>query len=162
MSDTQQRPGDEATALPVRAEGIRQDVLQELTETDLDPASMELLKNMLSKEFVLANLSKPEKNEVVWNLRLKKQMFYWLHPHTDSIVTGDLRAYINDDPTDTLSPLSESEKFQLESIFDALRTRVTRSEDMKQQEMFNTEITEHRARDDREQDTGGLIGWWKS
>lgn len=139
-----------------QSEGIHTDVLNELTETDLNVSSTELLHNLLTKEAVLANLDEREVQEVVWDLRILENMYYWMHPPEESVVTGRVRAFVNDDASDTLEPLSDSERFEVFQLFKKLRMRVTRSRGMAQQEVVQTQIKEHRAKDDREESTGIL------
>lgn len=131
-------------------------VLSELTGTDINTEPLEGLDVLFSKEDVLANLTNAELKEAVWDLRITENMFLWMHPPNESLVTGRFRAYVNDDPNDTLEPLSEQEKFRIRMAFRKARRRLTRSRGMKQQEVVRTEFKEHRRTDDTDESTGIL------
>lgn len=142
------------------AEEIRSTLVEFLTSSDLDEGTTNMLQNLISKDIVLAYLTEAEVREYKWKLRIKREEFLALHPADDCLVTGQYRAAINDDRTDTLTPLDARQKMQVLSFFDMAETLVTRARGMKQQEMINTEIREHRAEDNRgsESESGGILG----
>lgn len=137
---------------------IRNSILNDIVETDLSEGSKNLLRNLLTQDFVLANLSTEEAEEIKWKLEAKKEKFFAMHPPENSLVTGEDRAAINDDPTDNLRPLGPVQRMQVHDVFDGIYLRVTRSKDMKQQEVMNTRIQERRDNNDGESSKGGLRG----
>lgn len=142
---------------PPTPEATHEGILQDLTETDLKEGSKDILRNLVTKDFVLANFSEAEVNEVKWSIRTKQEMFFAIHPDQECEVTGDDRAAINDDPTDQLTPLTQEEKLVAQTFFDGVETRITRARDMKQQEIWNTQIAERRS-EGAEEDGGGVLG----
>lgn len=136
---------------------VREDMFKQLTETNISEGSRQLLRNYVSADLVLAYFDAGELNEMKWRLRQVKELFINAHPAHDSEVTGQDRAYINDDPHDTLNPLSDQQLLAVESFFDMLIARLTRAKEMKQQEMMNTRIQERRDNSDSGQ-SGGIAG----
>lgn len=143
--------------LSQKAQGIHKGVLEEIVDTDLSEGSQNQLRNLLTRDFVLANLSREEVHEFKWKLEAKKELFFAMHPPRGSLITGRTRAFINDDPHDRLSPLSDTQKMQVRDVFDGVFMRVTRSADMKQQEMLNTQISQVN-KEDQSGSKGGLRG----
>lgn len=134
---------------------VRENIFEELTETDISEGSKDVLRNLISKDLVLAYLTEAEVNEVKWHIRIVKEIYLAMHPPQDCEVVGADRAAINDDSEDNLRPLSEKERVNIETFFMTVQTRVTRARNMKQQEMNRTQIAEHR--DNRDSDSGGGI-----
>lgn len=143
---------------------IHQDILEKITETNLSEGSREILRNLLTKDLVLANFQEAEVNELRWKLRAKQKLFFAMHPDQHCLITGEDRAAIYDDPTATLRPLSDEERAIVRDLFDMLETRITRARKMKQQEMMNTTIRESRAETSGggEDGKGGLRGLFSS
>lgn len=137
-------------------------MMEWIADSDLNEGSKNLLKNLLSKELVLANFTKAEVNEWRWKLRRKKELFFLMHPGPQCLVIGEDRGAIYDDPHASLSPLSDQQRQLVRDLFDVLEARITRARGMKQQEMVNTDIHEHRDGNDEESSgssSGGLRGW---
>lgn len=122
--------------------GFRKDVLRYLAQTDIPSVSKQKFRSLLSRDWVFANLSNADYNELKWELRHLKHLFYDMHPAQDCLVVGDIRAAINDDPRDTLKPLSEDDKREVEQLFRAVRLRLTRSKGMRQQSIIQTNISQ--------------------
>lgn len=152
---TQQR--QRRNGKPTSATAVHQGLMEDLTDTELSEGSKDLLRNLITKDLVLAYLNDAEVNEVKWHIRIVKELYFAVHPDQNCLVTGKDRAYINDDSTDTMTPLTENEQITVESFFLSVITRVTRARGMKQQEMLNTDIREHR--DNTESNgSNGIIG----
>lgn len=129
-----------------------EDVFEQLTETNLSEGSRELLRNLVTKDLVLAYFNDAEITEMKWKLRTIKDVYLDMHPSGDCIVTGDDRAAINDDRGDTLTELTGEDIIVIDTFFTQLISRLTRARQMKQQEMMNTQIAERR---DGSDDSGG-------
>ncbi|GAA0305706.1 hypothetical protein [Halarchaeum salinum] len=142
------------------AQQIHEDILDKITETRLSEGSRDLLRNLLTKDLVLANFQEAEVNEMRWKLRAKQKLFFSMHPDRQCAIVGDDRAAIYDDGTATLRPLSDEERAIVRDLFDMLETRITRARKMKQQEMMNTTIRESRAETsgNGDESKGGLRG----
>jgi len=141
--------------------GQYEDVFEQLTETDLSEGSRELLRNLVTKDLVLAYFNDAEITEMKWKLRTIKDVYLDMHPSGDCLVTGQDRAAINDDPSDTLRELSGEDIMVIDTFFTQLISRLTRARQMKQQEMMNTQISEQRAEMQGGESDGGLISRFK-
>lgn len=143
---------------------IRNDFIEDLKESPLSEGSKEILRNLISPDFIFAYYNKDEIRELKELLRLKKRQFYWMHPAPECEVTGSDRAYVNDDQRDKLEPLSDAEYLVVDTFFKGVYARVTRSKEMKQQEILQTSISENRVQreDGDDATTGGLTGWLRS
>lgn len=138
------------------AQNVHKGIMEDLTDTDISEGSKEILRNLITKDLVLAYLNDAEVNEVKWHIRIIKELYFSIHPDQNCLVVGEDRAYINDDTTDRITPLTEQEQIVVESFFMSVITRVTRARGMKQQEMMNTQIAEHR--DNRESgESNGIL-----
>lgn len=138
---------------------FRQDILDYLADTDLPAPSKDLFAHLISRDWVFANLGNDEFNELKWELRYIKEIFYAHHPNEKCLVTGDLRAAIYDDPGDTLRPLSDGDKQEIEQLFRAIRLRLTRSKNMEQQRVLQTNISQTNVDRSESDSGGGLTGW---
>lgn len=145
-----------------RAEEIYNDLLQEITTSDLHPDSRELLTNLVSKDFIFANLTDAEVESFKKELKLKRKKFYTMHPSQESIVEGDLRAYVYDDPGNTLTSLTQQEKLIVDQFFEGIWMRVTRARGMRQQEILKTQINQSiTGSTDGGDKKGGLLQRWR-
>lgn len=145
------------------AERIYNDLLQEITDSDLHPDSRGLLRNLISKDFIFANLTNEEVTEFKYKLELKRKKFYTMHPSQESIVEGTFRAYVYADQGNTLTSLSQQEKLVVDQYFEGIWMRVTRARRMKQQEILKTQINQSLTGEmGNNDDSGGLLGRWRS
>jgi len=147
-----------------RAEQIRDDLLDKVSDSDLDADSRNLLENLVSKDFIFANLTDAEVTELKYKLLLKRKKFYAMHPAETSLIQGQLRAYVYDDPGNTLTPLTQQEKLIVDQFFEGVFTRVTRARGMAQQEILQTQIQQSYTGNVGEDSGsgGGLLGRWRS
>lgn len=150
-------------AAMARAEEIHNDLLDEITDSDLNPDSRQLLKNLISKDFIFANLTEAEVTEMKWNLQLLRRKFYDMHPSQKSVIEGATRAYVYDDAGNTLSSLTQQERIIIDQFFEGVYKRVTRARKMRQQEILKTQIQQSVTGDlDAQDDKGGIWGRMKS
>ncbi len=158
MASNQKRNGHAPSSTPPQSPTqVRRGIFEELTDTEISEGSKDVLRNLISKDLVLAYLTEAEVNEVKWHIRVVKELYLSMHPPQDCEISGGDRAAINDAPEDTLTPLTEEERVNVETFFMTVQSRVTRARDMKQQEMTRTQIAEHRDNGDNDSD-GGLMG----
>lgn len=149
---------------PVRAStpdlGLSSDqgYLRELLKDELEEGEQDLLKNLVSRDFVLANWSFEQLNELKFDLEIIRDQYFAMHPDDDCVVTGDFRAYCYGDRSETREPLTESEKMKAITYFKGAFGRITRALDMKQQEMNAKTIRENRMSRDDNTGGGGLVG----
>jgi len=86
-----------------------------------------------------------------------------MHPSQDSVIEGKFRAYVYDDPGNTLTSLTQQEKLIVDQFFEGIHKRVTRARGMKQQEILRTQIQQSVTGDLGENgSSGGLIERWRS
>lgn len=146
-----------------RADEIHSDFLEELTESNLKEPSRDLLRNYLSKSFILANLRQSEVDEFKWQLRVRYEAFIRLHPRRESFQTGFIRGYVaNDAQVKDLQPLTQQQKLTVKGFFDGIWMNVTRSKGFAQQEILQTSITQSIVDKGQEQSADGLLGRWRS
>lgn len=146
-----------------RAEEIQSDLLEQITDSDLHPDSRQLLKNLVSKDFIFANLTDAEVESFKRELDLKRKAFYVMHPSQESVVEGDFRAYVYDDPGNKLTSLSQQEKLIVDQFFEGVYMRVTRARGMRQQEILKTQINQSVTGSlDGDGGGGGLLQKWRS
>lgn len=141
---------------------VERDVLEYLAETDLSDQDKELLKDYVTRDFVLANVDGAEYNELKWELRVLKETMRLFWPPQDCLVTGEDRAAINDDPSDEATPMSQQDRLRLEAFFRNIRLRLTRSRNMKQQEMLRTSIAQTHVQRGNQDNNSGLTGKFKN
>jgi len=126
------------------------DFVTKIVETGLDPGTANMLTNLLQSDWVLGNLDDAEVHEARWLARTIADEVYAMHPHEDSIWQGDLREYSFGDSSQNLTALNSAEKTKIFQLIQAFTVRVTRSEGMEQQEIFQKSISESRTVDDEE------------
>lgn len=134
----------------------RTQYLREITEQNLDPATEELLGNLLSSALVLANLQDAEVTEIRWLVETVFMTVKRMHPHPDSYLAGDYRAALLDDPDDTLTPLSAKQETALEQAKLIVIESLTRSRGGWQQDEMSKQYTVSKREDDS--DGGDRIG----
>lgn len=148
-------PGETSTAAePDQSdEGFVRDVLR----TELDDATLDMVSNLTSEEWVKANLTNAEVHEQKWLARTIIQEIKAMHPSQDSIWQGDIRQYAAGDESDALESLNEAQRTTLYQLILAHIARLTRSRDMEQQEILRTIINRNERRDLTEDDDGGWL-----
>lgn len=140
------------------SEGDRARLLDMLTDTDLEPPSRRFLVNLAVKDLPLANLDDADLHEFKWKLPIIFEQFVAAHPHEDSGITGGARAYLYDDPSEALEPLSRSEMQQAQTFLDQTYFLATRAKGMEQQKLASKQINESLVqRQGFESDSGGGI-----
>lgn len=143
---------------------FERDVLEYLADTDLSDQNKNLLADLLTRDMVFGYLDRPRHTEFDWELRILKETIRLFFPPNDCLVIGEDRAAINDEPSDEATPMSKEDRVRLESFFSILRLRLTRSRNMKQQEMLRTSIAQTEVRRGNNDSDGGLrgkIGNWR-
>jgi len=130
--------------------------INEMTDHELDQGTVDILSNLLDRDFMLGNLSDAEVHEYRWLARVIRLEIEALHPNEDSVWKGPLRAVAFDDRKDALPSLSEQDLSIIEQFLMAVIARATRGKDGWQQEMFNKTITASERRDVGNDDDGGI------
>lgn len=129
--------------------------IREVTDTELQHQTVEMLDNMLSKDFVLSNMSDAEVHEQRWIARIVKLMVETQHPHDDSLWQGRFRQVASDRADGHLNTLSEAEKTEILEVVQGFIARVARSREGWQQE----EISKSYAVSERRENDADDGGW---
>ena len=139
-----------------RGEGMDRAYINEMTDHELDQGTIDILSNLLDRDFMLGNLSDAEVHEYRWLARVVRLEIEALHPNEDSIWRNELRAVAFDDRDDALPSLSEQDLTIIEQFLMAVIARATRGKDGWQQEMFNKTISASERREVGGDDDGGI------
>jgi hypothetical protein len=129
--------------------------IREVTDTELQHQTVEMLDNLLSKDFVLSNMSEAEVHEQRWIARIVKLMVETQHPHADSMWEGRFRQVASGRADGHLNTLSEAEKTEILEVVQGFIARVARSREGWQQQ----EISKSYAVSERVEKDGDGGGW---
>ena len=136
---------------------IDPDLIRELTTTDLNQGTVDTLANMLSKDWVLSNLSEAEVHETRWLARVMMDQLEALHPHEDSIWTGEWRRYASGEDRQVLEPLDPAQRLVTFELIQTVISRAARSRDGWQQETMQKSIVQSIRDAANESDDGGWL-----
>jgi len=138
-------------------EDIDPDYVAQMVDSELQPATAEMLSNLLSRDWMLSKMSDAEVHEARWLARTILDEIEALHPPEDSIWRGDIREYASGDAAENLEPLSSQAKTEIFQFIQGHIARVARSKDGFQQETFKKQIRKSE-RDNRDSNDNG--GWF--
>lgn len=142
------------------------EVLEQLTETNLSALTEtqnDLLSNLVVRDWVLGVFNKAEHWSARVQLQIIKEQFYNMFPSPKSPMQGAFRAAVANDADERLEALTKQAKFQVETFFEALKSRLTRSKDGELLERIDPSISEAHVSDDSSGDERtGLLGRVKS
>lgn len=138
---------------------LRREYLNTLVEHGIDESTALLLRNMLSKDYVLANYTRAEVREVVWLTRVEMLKVTGQHPMPESVFQGEFRQFMFDDADQGLSSLGAQEESLLSQAVQDIFARVSRGEGMAQQDAFSKTISEVRRVEDEGPGGGGAGGF---
>jgi hypothetical protein len=128
-----------------------------MTDHELDQGTVDILSNLLDRDFMLGNLNDAEIHEYRWLVRVLRLEIEALHPNEESVWKGPLRAIAFDDRGDALPALSEQDLSIIEQFLMGVISRATRGKDGWQQEMFNKTIQASETREVSDDDDGGFL-----
>lgn len=130
--------------------------IDQVTNSQLQQGTVDILANLLSKDFVLGNLSEAEVHEHRWLTRELVLEVEAMHPRPDSMWRGRFRQVAAGQERDALEPLDDAQKATMQQFIQGVISRVTRSRDGWQQEEVNKSyrVSERREPDN---DDGGFI-----
>jgi len=131
--------------------------LNQLSASELKEGSKRLLENLVGKDFVFANYSGDDIDRLRFELQVIKMQYRDIHPGKECLITGEDRAWINDDATDTLEPLTPEETAIIDSFIEGIFSRVTRGEEGFQQEKINESVSVSEVRKSEDEKSGGGI-----
>lgn len=132
--------------------------LEKLMQTDMNDAGIELLNNMLDRSFILGNITEAEYHDIKWQMH---GMFLKIKAHfppEESVVTGELRAFVLDDSNENLEPLTGQQRTIIAEMIRAITMLVSRSKDGFQQEMNVKSISVSEVMDPDEDEEESKLG----
>lgn len=119
------------------------------------------LENMTSRDWVLGNHTPAQEHEIRFKLEVMRLKILGMHPPEEG-VSGAERAFLMDDESEQLDPLSQQERLLIDELIDTLKSRVGRGRGGFEREQQNTEIARAETGSDEEVDSssgwGGLFG----
>lgn len=140
-----------------QAEQIRDNMMQFLSESELSEGTKDILRNYVSKAFILGYLKEKEVHELKWELRIDHELYKWMHPPQDSLMQGEIRQWVADDPDDDLESPTKKQEIQLATFFKGVWVNITRARGMKQQEIWKTQISRSEVERGEENGSDGLL-----
>jgi hypothetical protein len=140
-----------------QSESMDRTYIREMTDHELDQGTVDILSNLLDRDFMLGNLSDAEVHEYRWLARVLRLEIEALHPNENSIFEDGVRMVAFDDRNDKLPSLSEQDLTIIEQFLMAVISRATRGKDGWQQEMFNKTIQASETREVGDDDGGGFL-----
>lgn len=96
-------------------------------EKHLQEHTITKIQALLNKDWVLSNLTDAETHDRKHKLKVMELKIKGQHPPQESAIVGPVRAFLNDDPTEDLWPLTAQERQTIDQIITTLQNRVTRS-----------------------------------
>lgn len=156
QQEEQQKNQDHVTNLQFADDGsMDSGYIDKVTNSQLQQGTVRILSNLLSKDFVLGNLSDAEVHEHRWLTRQVVLEVEAAHPRPDSMWRGRFRQVASGMERDALEPLDDAQKTVMQQFVQGVITRATRSRDGWQQEEVNKSyrVSERREPD---KDDGGF------
>ncbi len=135
----------------------RREYLEAVIEDQLDDATVGMLRNMTSPDFILSNMNDAEITEIKKLRRITYKKVVAAHPNDDAIMQGDLREQVYENGR-KLEPLSQNQKVLIDQYIRGAFARLVRSRDGFQQEQFGKTISASE-RKDSDSDDGGLMSF---
>lgn len=136
---------------------LKQEYLDTLVDHGVDRRTADLLKNLLSRDFVLSKISSAEKEEMKWMVRSQFKKIKAFHPANDSPLEDDYRAVCYDDTNEQVSSLTQYQEILVEAAIWDIFFRIGRSVDGWQQEELSTQYNVSRV-DKEDSEEGSRLG----
>lgn len=135
----------------------RREYLEAVIDDQLDDATVGMLRNMTSPDFILSNMNDAEITEIKKLRRITYKKVVAAHPNDDAIMQGDLREQVYENGA-ALEPLTQNQKVLIDQYIRGAFARLVRSRDGFQQEQFGKTISASE-RKDNDSDNGGLMSF---
>jgi len=136
---------------------MREGYIDKVTGHELEPGTVSVLSNLLSKDFVLGNLSEAEVHEHRWLTRELLLEVEAMHPSKDSMWRGRFRQIASGERRQALEPLDDAQKTVMQQFIQGVIARASRSRDGWQQEEVNKSYRVSERREPDAQDDGGFL-----
>jgi len=121
-------------------------------------ATVAKLQNMLSRDWVLGNLTEAQEHDARHKAEVLKLKIEDMHPPSESHMQGKVRQYFNGgDASERLTSLSAQDRLLIDELIETLKTRFGRGRGGFEREQQNTSIS--RAETDRDEGEESGDGW---
>lgn len=135
----------------------RREYLEAVIEDKLDDATVRMLRNMTSPDFILSNLNNAEITEIKKLREITLKKVFAAHPHPKATMQGTIRSQVYEDGAAAKS-LTQNQKVLIDQYVRGAFARVARSRDGFQQEQFGKTISASERRT-KDKDEGGLLSF---
>jgi hypothetical protein len=127
---------------------------------ELQEETVAKIRNLLSRDWVVANLSGAQEHEIRHRIEVLKIKVLGMHPPPESYNTGKMRAFLLDDEDAKLEPLADEHRILIDELFETVKARITRGRDGFERELMRTNIARSETAVDEqdEQGSSGLFG----
>lgn len=128
----------------------------EVAAGQLHESTISKLQNMLSRDWVLANMSQAQEHDIRYKLDVLRFKIIGIHPPEESVITGPTRAFLFNDASEEMEPLSQQQRLLVDEFIESLKGRLTRGREGFERQQMNTSIAETRSareEDDESSDT---------
>lgn len=130
---------------------LSREFIESLINTDkLQSQTVELMRNYLDRNWMLANLTEAEAHDQRFKLDVMQIKILGQHPPQESSIVGPIRAFLFDDEQEDLMPLTAAERNVIDSFFDSLKAIVTRGRGGFERKLIQTEVRESKTESSRE------------
>ena len=136
----------------------RRQYLDKMVEESLDDATVGMLRNMTSADFILSNFNDAEINEIKKLREITYKKVVAAHPSPRTTMQGDLRTQVYENGT-KLKPLSQNQKVLVDQYIRGAFARLVRSREGFQQEQFGKTISASERRTPDDEKDGGVLPW---
>lgn len=138
------------------SDAMRRAYLEEMTSSDLNPATVHMVVNMIASDFMLSNLKDAELHEIKKLREITLKKIKAAHPHPNAIMRGELRPDVCGEDADPLKPLSQSQEVALDQFVRGAFANLARSRDGFQQEQIGKTVNTSEVRKESDDDGGWL------
>jgi len=136
----------------------RREYLEAIIEDELDNATVGMLRNMTSPDFILSNFNDAEINEIKKLREITLKKVRAAHPDGDAVMQGELRAQVYDDGA-KLSSLTANQKALIDQYIRGAFALHVRSREGFQQEQFGKTSSASETRSEGSDSSGGIMPW---
>lgn len=128
--------------------------------SDLQEATVAKIESMLSKQWLLANLTDAQEHDIRHKLEVMKIKIMGSHPREESTITGKRRAVLYDDPMEELEPLTAQQRLLIDELIETVKAMVTRGRGGFERKQMNTSIARSEKPESEEEESAlqGLFG----
>jgi hypothetical protein len=127
--------------------------------SDLQEATVGKIQSMLSKQWMLANLTDAQEHDIRFKLEVVKLKILGAHPPENSTITGPTRAFLYDDEMENLKPLSTQERLLIDELIETIKAMCTRGREGFERKQMNTSIARSESEDGEEEESGFKSLW---